>query len=372
MLNGTLRGSAPKLPLSRMHKPRIFSLAALGGSATPRAMGLVALLVLSACGEEPAEEAVNPPLRVGSHAVAPAAVRAYLARHVGFTSRGGAVYCSYVVVGQEGDRVYVDAACEELVAGRDSLEAGSGTGVPVALEVDTLPAPRIRAHRRPGDGGRYARDLRAIFPAPVLRRIDLPAARRNARGMRLRAENRRLAAQAGVAPAPASPGRDPGAPVQPPSADGATQPAGHAAEVEAAARDVVAFLRGEAGFDRLHLADTVALVLSPEGGGTRTRLTREQLRDPARWSVTSGGRRYSFVPPPGLTKLTVRAGRHFACHEHPLASRDPELARLPHAGAKLEREGAESCLQTWNATFVFDPAARPARLVAAVYDQWEW
>ncbi len=306
----------------------------------------VILLALCACGRArvdgaDAEEAINAPLRVGSHVVAPEAVRTYLAEHVGFTSRGGTVFCSYAVVGQEGNRVFVDVVCEELVAGRDSLESGSGTGVPVALEVDTIPTPRIRAHRRPGDGNRYARDLREIFPAPVLRRIDLPAAERNQRGMRLRTENWRLAIQVG-------------------------------AELESAARELIAFLRGEAAFDRIRLADTVTLVLSPEGGSTRTPLTREQLRDPARWRVASGAQTYSFVPPARVTKLTTRAGSHFNCRETPLSSRAPDLARLPHVGVKLEPENAESCLQTWNVTFVFDPAARPARLVAAVYDQWEW
>jgi catechol 2,3-dioxygenase-like lactoylglutathione lyase family enzyme len=160
--------------------------------------------------------------------------------------------------------------------------------------------------------------------------------------------------------------------VQPPSADSTTHRADGTAELESAARDAIAFLRGELGFDRVHLADTVVLYLSPEGGGARTRFTREQLRDPASWKVVSGGHAYSFVPPPRLTKLTTRAGRHFNCGEYPLASRYPELARLPHAGVKLEPEAPESCLQAWNVTFVYDPATRPLRLVAAVYDQWEW
>ncbi len=176
--------------------------------------GVVVVLALAGCGRAgapaAAAEAVNAPLRVGSHEIAPEQVRAYLADEVGFTSRGGRVFCSYAVLGQEGGRIYLDTACEELVAGRDSLEVGSAGGVPVALEVDTLPAPRIRAHRRPGDGNRYARDLRAIFPPAVVRRLELPPAERNARGMRLRSENRRLAAQAGAAPAPPSPGEDAG------------------------------------------------------------------------------------------------------------------------------------------------------------------
>jgi hypothetical protein len=78
------------------------------------------------------------------------------------------------------------------------------------------------------------------------------------------------------------------------------------------------------------------------------------------------------VPPHRLTKLTVKEGRHFNCLEYPLASRFPELAKLPHVGVKLEPDTARSCLQSWNATFVFDASAQSPRLVAAVYDQWEW
>jgi hypothetical protein len=73
-----------------------------------------------------------------------------------------------------------------------------------------------------------------------------------------------------------------------------------------------------------------------------------------------------------LTKLTAKEGRHFKCLEYPLASLFPDLAKLPHVGVKLEPDNAGSCLQTWNATFVFDASTKPARLVGAVYDQWEW
>ena len=168
-----------------------------GARTMGRGMGLATLLALTGCGraggDGAAPEAVNAPLRVGSQVIPAERVRAYLADAIGFTSRGGALSCSYAVLGQEGDRVYLDTLCEELVAGPDSLETGSGIGMPVALEIDTVPTPRIRAHRRPGDGNRYARDLRAIFPEDVLRWIDLPPAARNERGIRLRAENQRLA-----------------------------------------------------------------------------------------------------------------------------------------------------------------------------------
>jgi hypothetical protein len=145
------------------------------------------------------------------------------------------------------------------------------------------------------------------------------------------------------------------------------------AELDEAAKQIVAFLRGEVGFDRIRLADTVTLYVSPEGGGTRAVRTRALLRDRSNWKVRGQGKAaYSLVPPNGMSKLTTRVGRHFDCHEYPLASRFLELAQLPHVGTKLEPADASSCLQTWNLTLVFDPNERPPTLVAAVYDQWEW
>jgi hypothetical protein len=142
--------------------------------------------------------------------------------------------------------------------------------------------------------------------------------------------------------------------------------------LDSAVKQIVAFLQGKRPFGAIRLADTVALYLSPEGGGTRVAFTRDSLRAPASWTVQSGGRSYRFVPPPSFTKMTAKAGRHFNCGEHFLSSRFSHLARLPHVGVKLEPINAGSCLQTWNTTFVFDTSAGPPRLVAAVYDQWEW
>ncbi len=142
--------------------------------------------------------------------------------------------------------------------------------------------------------------------------------------------------------------------------------------LERAAREIVAFLKGEVGFEKISLADTVVLYLSPEGGGTRASFARENLRTPSRWVIRSMRQSYSFVPPRTLTKMTAKAGRHFNCGEYALASRFSDLATLPHVGVKLEPETSSSCLQSWNATFVFDTIERSPRLVAAVYDQWEW
>ena len=147
-------------------------------------------------------------------------------------------------------------------------------------------------------------------------------------------------------------------------------------ELVVAATAVIRFLRAEADFDRIRLADTVTLYLSPEGGGTRRAVPREMLRDRSRWMVRSRdlprapGMAYSLVPSAGRAELTTRVGRHLKCFDYPLSSIYAELAPLPHVGTMLAY--GTGCLQTRNLTLVFDPNEKPPTLIAAVYDQWEW
>ena len=144
--------------------------------------------------------------------------------------------------------------------------------------------------------------------------------------------------------------------------------------LERSAREIVGFLRGDVDFEKIRsrLADTVALYLTPEGGGAAVGYLREHLRAPSNWVIVSDHGTYSFVPPRQLTKLTVKEGRHFNCLEYSLASRFPALEGAVHVGVRLEPERRTSCLETWNATFIFDWSTGTPRLVAAVYDQWEW
>jgi hypothetical protein len=148
------------------------------------------------------------------------------------------------------------------------------------------------------------------------------------------------------------------------------------AALEQAANQVVSFLSGKAKFDELALADTVQLLLPAEGAGkstgTSVRVARSALRAPDAWNIRAGGQSFSFVPPQRLTKVTTRAGTHFNCQEVPLESRVPALATRPHVGVRFEPREPTSCLETWNATFVFDTSTATPRLVAALYDQWEW
>lgn len=150
----------------------------------------------------------------------------------------------------------------------------------------------------------------------------------------------------------------------------------HAAgELTDAATTIVAFLQGSASFEQIRVADRVSLYLSPEGGGTRRELSSGALRDRFTWKVRSDAldHTYSFVPPERDWELTTRVGRHLNCsHDYPVETRVEHLAALPHVGTTLHPRNGESCLQSWNLTFVFDPEVRPPTLVAVVYDQWEW
>ena len=145
-----------------------------------------------------------------------------------------------------------------------------------------------------------------------------------------------------------------------------------AEELVDAATAIVAFLRGEADFDRIRVADTVTLYLSPEGGGTRRAVPRAMLRDRSQWTVRLRDLpgMVSFVPSSGRAELTTRVGRHLKCLDYPLASLYKELAQFPHVGTMLAH--GTGCLQTENLTLVFDPNEKPPTLIAAVYDQWEW
>jgi hypothetical protein len=131
---------------------------------------------------------------------------------------------------------------------------------------------------------------------------------------------------------------------------------------------LVAFLRETGPLAEGLLADSVTLLLAPEGGGATRVASAAELRDRPSWQV--GGR--SLLPPSALPQLTLYPGSHVNCRALPLAELYPELARRPHVGALLTAAAGESCLQTWNATFVFDRSATMARLTAVVYDQWEW
>jgi hypothetical protein len=142
--------------------------------------------------------------------------------------------------------------------------------------------------------------------------------------------------------------------------------------LEAAATAAARFLAGFEPFDKLDLADTVDLYVAPDGGGARARVPRERLRDPKAWQVESGGQVRSFAPNGLRTRVITAVGRYMNCQPSDLKTRFPQLAAVPHVGVRLEPPRVKSCLETWNATFLFDTTGGRTRIVGAVYDQWEW
>jgi hypothetical protein len=146
----------------------------------------------------------------------------------------------------------------------------------------------------------------------------------------------------------------------------------HDSALKAAALEVLDFLRGSANLDPATVADSVELRIPAEGGGGLRQLSRAAALSRDNWFVEVLGRPYSFEPPSDLPVLRVVPGRHINCFETSLASRIPDLGTAPHVGVRLEPARQESCLQGWNATFVFDTGGGRPTLRAVVYDQWEW
>lgn len=136
----------------------------------------------------------------------------------------------------------------------------------------------------------------------------------------------------------------------------------------AAAGRVAVFLRGNAGFEDSLFADTVVLHVAPDGGGAQRMVPISELAARSSWTV--GG--YSLLPPADDRELVMSVGRHLSCIEAPLATHSEALARMPHVGTSLRPAEGGSCLQSWTLTLVFDTAGGSPRVVAALYDQWEW
>jgi hypothetical protein len=329
-----------------------------------------ALAVLLACvGSQTNQSAgaINKPFSVNGALVEAESLNMYLATHRGFTSKGGEMRCAYRPLGQSGAKVFVWAICTELLAVGGSLISGSGMGLPAAFEikVDSGRA-RIVGVEVPQDGNRYAPSIRRIFPATIWPSIFADGGRDPARAGLEDHLRREAAARFGLPAAAASAPRLHDLPSENrPLLDSG------ALALDSAARRVVEFLRGRLPFEQITLGDTVAFYVSPEGGRGRARFTRQQLRQPSAWVVRSMGHNYQLTPPTRMTNLTTKVGRHLNCGEQPLAAKFPQLARFPHVGTMLQPQNFQSCLQTWNMTFVFDTTAHP-RVIAVAYDQWEW
>jgi hypothetical protein len=143
--------------------------------------GLLVALAAGACRDDDRARFSNPLvsidsiLTVGGRRVPSAVLNRYVADNEGFTSRNGEMRCAYVPLGVDGERVFLQTLCLELVDAGDSLATGSGRGGPIALTVavdSTL--VRVVAHETPEDGNRYRPSVRRIFPSAIADRILEP------------------------------------------------------------------------------------------------------------------------------------------------------------------------------------------------------
>src|SRR5829696_398942 len=120
----------------------------------------------------PVSMAIDSAFTVEGHPIPPAALNRYIAERLGFTSRGGAMQCAYLPLGQDSTLVYVNSLCLELMAQDDSVVTGSGRGGPIALRVGIEgDSVRVRSHQVPIDGGGHLASMRGIFPARIVDRI---------------------------------------------------------------------------------------------------------------------------------------------------------------------------------------------------------
>ena len=301
--------------------------------------------------------AINQPFNIDGVATSPDSLNTYLAAHRGFTSRGGEMTCAYLPLGQQRTRVFVWAVCHEFLAIDGRLVEGSGMSLPAAFEikVDSGQA-KIVGLEIPADGDRYGPSARRIFPSEIWPQVfEAPGSDNPAKLTEYL--RRQTASRLGIVAAGSN------APHRNTESE--------AIKLDSAARRIVEFLRGNARLAEIDLSDSVLLAVSPEGGGGRATFSRAQLRRASAWRVKSRDRVFALAPPSGMTRLTTSVGHHYDCTEQRLAAKFPQLARLPHVGTMLEPASRSSCLQTWNMTFVFDTIG-PPRLVAALYDQWEW
>ena len=143
------------------------------------------------------------------------------------------------------------------------------------------------------------------------------------------------------------------------------------ASFQAATRDLVAFLGGDSQTHDVAMADSILLVVAPEGGGQRREIRAEDLATREAWVINDGEHPVSIVPPQRDAELELTVGRHRRCWDQPLETVAEDLAHAPHVGVTLYY-ARQSCLQTWNATFVYSPDELEPTLIAVVYDQWEW
>jgi hypothetical protein len=116
----------------------------------------------------PPEPEVSPPPPLAS--ITEATLKTYLAESFGTTAYGGKVFCAYQMMGYGNSNVpdktlYLWVLCQEYYLDGQILTAGSGTSLPVVINLQgTNGGYQIIGNKFPGDGENYGMDVRQLFP----------------------------------------------------------------------------------------------------------------------------------------------------------------------------------------------------------------
>lgn len=132
---------------------------------------LIFVGMFAACSQDSRrEQSDREAARLEAELVPATTIDTYLRQHVGFSSTGGQVRCSHLLLGADSARavLYVWAYCREFSSTDPDAHVGSGLAWPLVLHLDrSSGATRIVSHEVPRDGNLSRADRERLFPAEV-------------------------------------------------------------------------------------------------------------------------------------------------------------------------------------------------------------
>jgi hypothetical protein len=135
-------------------------------------LGILAVVLLPACVISPIPTTESPDY--------PAAyqlpIQDYLVEHIGQSSFGGKVFCTYDMLGadllSDGADVYVWALCAEYYLVGEIPTMGTASSLPVALHMQVSGGKyRVIGNKVPMDGMEYGTSIQLIFPKETIKKM---------------------------------------------------------------------------------------------------------------------------------------------------------------------------------------------------------
>lgn len=125
-------------------------------------------------------------------------VARFIVQTQGSGSHDRQVFVSYEVLGEEVQgnlrNLYVWALIEEYYIEEQKLTQGSGSNLPIKIVEESINNEWVpKSYKIPGDGNKYTKDVKEIFPQEAQDKIFASAAEHNVRVKRLEEENQQKA-----------------------------------------------------------------------------------------------------------------------------------------------------------------------------------